>query len=143
MADTLSSAERSRLMGSVRSKNTKPEMAVRRLVHHLGYRYRLHGKNLPGSPDLVFSGRRTVIFVHGCFWHRHPGCRDASTPKTNVEFWERKFGENIARDCRNEKMLGQAGWRVLVVWECEIADLEKLKDKIVNFLDAAKSVHGT
>ena len=117
-------------------------MAVRRLVHRLGYRYRLHGKNLPGSPDLVFPGRKAVIFVHGCFWHRHPECRDASMPKTNMEFWERKFGENVARDCRNEKMLGQTGWRVLVIWECEIADPEKLKDKIVNFLDATKSIHG-
>lgn len=134
MADILSPSERSRLMASIGPKDTKPEMIVRRLVFKLGYRYRLHRKDLPGRPDLVFPGRKAVIFVHGCFWHRHPGCRDASVPKSNVEFWERKFRENVDRDARNIAALEEAGWRVLVIWECETVDIDALRRMVKAFL---------
>lgn len=95
-------------------------MAVRRAAHRLGYRFRLHRRSLPGRPDLVFPSRRAAIFVHGCFWHRHGGCRKASTPKTRVEFWEAKFARNVERDAEVQQRLRAAGWRVLVIWECEI-----------------------
>lgn len=137
MTDILSPEERSRLMASVRSKDTKPEMRVRKLVHGLGFRYRLHGKPLPGSPDLVLPKYKSVIFVHGCYWHRHPGCKEASMPKTNAEFWQRKFEENITRDRRNLDDLNQLGWRSLVVWECETENLGSLSGRITDFLRAS------
>src|SRR5690606_22283718 len=114
--DALSAAQRSELMSRVRSRDTRPELRVRRLTHRLGYRYRLHRRDLPGSPDLVFPGRRSVVFVHGCFWHRHPGCRNTRTPKSRVEFWTRKFADNVARDERNQAELRALGWRHLVIW---------------------------
>ena len=137
MIDTLTPAARSERMGRIRGKNTKPEMLVRRLVHGLGYRYRLHDKRLPGSPDLVFRGRRKVIFVHGCFWHRHPdpNCKLARMPKSRQDFWKPKLEGNRDRDERNRIMLNLEGWRELVVWECECGQVEHLKNKIRECLD--------
>lgn len=123
-------------MGRVRSRDTAPEMLVRRLTYALGYRYRLHGKNLPGKPDLVFRSRRKVIFVHGCFWHRHPGCALARLPKSRQEFWLPKLETNRQRDLKAESALQEIGWAVLTIWECELGDTDKVKDRIKEFLDA-------
>lgn len=133
--DALSVEQRSELMSRVRSRDTRPELRVRRLTHRLGYRYRLHRRDLPGSPDLVFPGRRSVVFVHGCFWHRHPGCRNTRTPKSRVEFWTRKFADNVARDERNQAELSALGWRHLIIWECETADTAGLAQRIIEFLE--------
>ncbi|MCJ2084301.1 very short patch repair endonuclease [Methylobacterium sp. J-090] len=122
-------------MGRIKGKDTKPEMIVRRLAHRLGYRFRLHRRDLPGSPDLVFPSRRKVVFVHGCFWHRHPGCRRASTPSTRRTFWQAKFDRNVERDIRQEIELMAAGWEVLVIWECETRDLNRLNSALINFLE--------
>lgn len=132
--DGIISPQRSALMRRVRRKDTKPEMVVRRLVHSIGGRYRLHRKDLPGSPDLVFPGRRKVIFVHGCFWHRHEGCRLASSPKTRSEFWEGKFLRNQERDQRAIEHLKILGWGTLIIWECETRMPERLSDMIRDFL---------
>lgn len=107
-------------MAGIRSRDTSPEMKVRRLLHRHGFRYRLHQKDLPGKPDLVLPRYRLCIFVHGCFWHRHPGCRFATTPSTHPEFWQSKFDQNVARDTRNKNALLTMGWRVLELWECGI-----------------------
>jgi len=117
-------------MRSIRQKGTAPEMVVRRIAHAIGARYRLHHKDLPGRPDLVFPSRRLCIFVHGCFWHRHPGCRLASSPGSNVEFWQEKFARNVERDARKENELRAAGWRVEIVWECETRDPVLLKERL-------------
>lgn len=111
--------KRSLIMRSVRGKDTSPELKVRSALHRAGYRFRLHRKGMPGSPDIVLPSRRAVVFVHGCFWHRHAGCRAASNPSTRADFWAEKFSSNIARDCRNRADLERAGWSVYVVWECE------------------------
>ena len=116
------SEQRSRNMSAIKSKNTKPEIAVRKLLHSMGYRFRLHRKDLPGSPDIVLPKYKTVIFVHGCFWHRHENCKYATTPKTRKEFWEKKFRENINRDKLNQENLSSKGWKIIIVWECEIKD---------------------
>lgn len=123
-------------MSRVRGKDTSPELTVRRLVHALGYRFRLHRRDLPGSPDLVFPSRRKVIFVHGCFWHRHPdpGCKLARMPKSRQEFWEPKLEGNRARDLRNEAALRGLGWDVLTIWECELRDRASLENKVGTFL---------
>jgi DNA mismatch endonuclease (patch repair protein) len=113
------SAARRALMGRVRQEHTAPEVAVRRALHAKGYRFRLHRRDLPGSPDIVLPRHRTAIFVHGCFWHRHPDCRGASTPKTNCEYWHQKFSANVMRDARAADELVKAGWKVAIVWECE------------------------
>lgn len=134
MIDTVSPDRRSEIMRAVRQKNTHPEMIVRRMAYALGVRYRLHSKNLPGRPDLVFPGRSLCIFVHGCFWHRHPGCRLASTPASNVDFWSEKFLRNVERDERKENELRNAGWRVETIWECETRDLTKLREKLKKLL---------
>jgi DNA mismatch endonuclease, patch repair protein len=110
---------RSRIMRSVGRASTGPELAVRRALHALGYRFRLHRRDLPGTPDVVLPRRKIVIFVHGCFWHRHEGCSKATSPKTRKEFWTTKFAQNVARDRRNETELRNQGWRVLTVWECQ------------------------
>lgn len=133
--DSLTPAQRSERMSRVKSKDTKPEVRVRRLVHSLGYRYRLHSQKLPGCPDLVFGGRRKAIFVHGCFWHRHPGCKNTRLPKSKLDFWKSKLEENRKRDLRNQETLRQLGWEYLVVWECETRDVERLTKKIVEFLE--------
>lgn len=132
--DALSPAQRSALMARIGPKDSKPEMAVRRLLHRFGYRYRLHRRDLSGTPDIVFPSRRKVVFVHGCFWHRHPGCKAASTPKTRPEFWQRKFRDNIERDTRKIVQLSEQGWEALVVWSCEVGDTEMLMVKLQDFL---------
>ncbi len=132
--DIVSPEKRSQMMAGIKGKNTRPEMLVRRLVHGMGYRYRLHRKDLPGSPDLVFPRLRKVIFVHGCFWHRHHGCRFAYTPKSNKQFWLQKLESNTRRDARVLKSLDDLGWDVLVVWECEVSDLPSLSQKLASFL---------
>jgi DNA mismatch endonuclease (patch repair protein) len=132
--DLLTSDQRSRLMSRVRYKDTRPELLVRRLVYKMGFRYRLHRSDLPGCPDLAFSKTHRVVFVHGCFWHRHKGCKLASSPKTRTEFWERKFNSNIARDERTQGALASLGWSVLVVWECETRRPSELAEKLNAFL---------
>lgn len=120
MADTVDESTRSRIMASVKAKNTRPELALRKALHALGFRFRLHRKGLPGTPDLVFSKYRAVVFVHGCYWHRHEGCRYASVPATRVDFWNEKFRANVERDRKTLEALAEAGWRTAIVWECAL-----------------------
>nr|CBA30138.1 XorII very short patch repair endonuclease [Curvibacter putative symbiont of Hydra magnipapillata] len=124
--DVFSPSKRREVMQAIRGKNTMPERLVRSMAHRLGLRFRLHGRNLPGRPDLVLAKHRTVIFVHGCFWHRHD-CKLATTPKTRPEFWASKFQANVDRDRRNKALLQEQGWRVVEVWECETRDAEALE----------------
>lgn len=124
MTDVVNRATRSRMMSGIRGRDTKPEMVVRKYLHAAGLRFRLAPKNLSGKPDIVLPKYRTVVFVHGCFWHRHERCRYATTPATNVDFWLNKFKANIARDKRTYDLLTEAGWRVLVIWECETTTLK-------------------
>lgn len=119
MTDIVSPERRSAIMRSVRHKNTSPEILVRQAAHRLGLRFRLHHSSLPGRPDLVMWKWRTVVFVNGCFWHRHTGCKRTTTPKSNIEFWEKKFQDNAARDVANYARLTAMGWRVIVIWQCE------------------------
>lgn len=135
MTDRISEARRSWNMSRIRGKDTKPEIAVRSMLHKLGYRFRLHRNDLPGRPDIVLPSRKTVIMVHGCYWHRHPGCRYAYSPKSRVDFWENKFAENIARDHRNMDELQSIGWRALVVWECELREPDELKKRLKDELN--------
>jgi DNA mismatch endonuclease, patch repair protein len=132
--DILSPARRSQLMGRIRGKDTKPELIVRRAAHRLGYRFRLHVKNLPGSPDLVFRSRNVALFVHGCFWHRHAGCPYCYTPKSNIQFWREKFKKNVIRDKRVRTGLEGMGWHVAVIWECEAADSDSLRKRLKELL---------
>ena len=136
--DTVTPERRSEIMSRVRSAGMRPEMAVRRLVHGLGYRYRLHSSQLPGRPDLVFAARRKVIFVHGCFWHRHPGCHLARTPKSRVDFWHAKLDGNRNRDLLTQRKLCQLGWRWLVIWECELKELDSVAKRLTWFLEGPK-----
>ena len=138
--DTVSPERRSEIMARVRGRDTRPEMAIRRLLHSLGYRYRLHDKRLPGRPDLVFALRRKVIFVHGCFWHRHPACDLARTPKSRVEFWRTKLDGNRQRDLANQGTLRSLGWRFFVVWECELTNLDSVTERLVEFLEGRREV---
>lgn len=135
--DTLTPAQRSKRMGRVKSRDTTPEWTVRRLLHGLGYRYRLHAKELPGRPDIVFRSRKKAIFVHGCFWHQHPepGCPLARRPKSRHEFWSAKFEANIARDAVVIERLAQLGWKVLLVWECQLRDTDALREQLREFLE--------
>lgn len=133
--DFLSASERSELMSRVRGKNTKPELLVRRLVKELGYRFRLHNPSLPAHPDLVFPTKRKVILVHGCFWHRHPHCSKATSPRSHVAFWRKKFQQNRARDRRNLLELRKLGWDALVLWECETRSPEQLRFRIYTYLE--------
>ena len=135
--DTLSVRQRSERMSRVYSKDTKPEMRVRRLVHGMGYRHRLHAKDLPGRPDLVFRPRRKAIFVHGCFWHRHEGCSRNRMPKSpeRREYWRTKLNGNVQRDRRHLDALEIMGWRTLVVWECETTASDRLSERLRSFLD--------
>lgn len=132
MVDTLTVEQRSALMAKIRGVDTKPELFVRKALYARGYRYRLHGRDLPGRPDIVFRKRRSVVFVHGCFWHRH-GCKKTTHPKSRQEYWQEKFANNIARDQRNQAQLADGGWRVFVVWECEIED-DELLERLAAFL---------
>ncbi len=128
--DKLSPKHRSWNMGRIKSVNTSPELIVRKLLHSMGYRFRLHRKNLPGTPDIVLPKFRTVIEVRGCYWHRHTGCSDTTTPKTNTAFWVDKFKKTIARDKRNLVEIRKLGWKVIVIWQCEIKNLHLLKAKL-------------
>ena len=139
MTDTVSKEQRSRIMSRIPQRDTKPEWTTRRLLHRMGYRYRLHCRDLPGKPDIVFKRKRKVIFVHGCFWHRHDSekCRSSGAPKSNTEYWATKFRRNVARDQLNRRSLEEQGWEVLVVWECETKELELLPDRMMRFLEGA------
>jgi len=137
MVDNLSPVERSSLMRRVRGKDTKPEIAVRRVAHALGYRFRLHRRDLPGSPDIVFPKLRKAIFVHGCYWHRHD-CKKATVPKSNVSFWQNKFEANIERDRRNLVSLSEMGWLTMIVWQCETEKEENIAEMISNFLGSTQ-----
>lgn len=136
MADKLTSERRSANMARIRAKNTKPEITVRRIAHSLGYRFRLHRKDLPGKPDLVFPGRRAVIFVHGCFWHGHPdpACKEAVPPKSRLDYWLPKLSRNKERDASNVQALEAAGWRILIVWECGTKDAAAVAMRLHEFL---------
>ena len=133
--DTMSPAERSERMSRIRSKDTKPELMVRRLVHGLGFRYRLHGRDLPGNPDLVFPSRGKIIFVHGCFWHRHGTCKNTRWPKSKLDFWRPKLEQNERRDKSNKRRLNRLGWRVLVVWELPLDRVPALTARLCAFLE--------
>ncbi len=122
MIDVVDQATRSRMMSSIRSRNTGPEVALRSALHRLGFRFRLHRAGLPGRPDIVLPRHDAVVFVHGCFWHRHPGCRLAYTPRSRQDFWELKFAANVDRDARQRAALLEGGWRVAVVWECAMRE---------------------
>jgi len=142
MTDNVSTAKRSELMAGIKGKNTKPELIVRRLLHSRGYRFRLHGKNIPGKPDLVLKKYSTVIFVHGCFWHGHNDCKLFRIPKSRTEFWFNKIKNNIDRDCRQVAKLKEDGWKVLVIWECAIRNkksdaLAFLVDRIGEYLSGS------
>ncbi len=137
--DTLPPEKRSWLMGLVRSKDTNPEIVVRRIVYALGFRYRLHGKSLPGRPAIVFAGRRSVIFVNGCFWHQHNACNRAKRPGTRAEYWASKLDRNIERDRRNLLQLRRRGWRVMTIWECQLRNPQGVSRKIARFLNGVKS----
>jgi DNA mismatch endonuclease (patch repair protein) len=136
VADVVDSATRSRMMAGIRGKNTKPEKLLRTALHATGFRYRIHESKLPGKPDLVFPKYRAVVLVHGCYWHRHPGCWWNTSPSSNVEFWLKKFSENSERDARNIAQLRNLGWRVAVVWECgfRIGSKEKVASSVGNWL---------
>ncbi len=134
MADVLTPDQRRRNMQAIRGRDTKPEMFVRRLVHKMGYRFRLHRKDLPGRPDLVLPQHRRVIYVHGCYWHVHTCRWGQVVPKTNAKFWATKRAGNVERDKNNRKEIESLGWSVLVVWECETREAETLRDRLAEFL---------
>lgn len=134
--DKFTSEKRSWIMAQVKSLHTKPEKVVRSLLHRLGYRFRLFRKDLPGTPDIVLPKYKTVIFVHGCFWHRHKGCTKASMPASNKAYWERKFLNNVKRDEKNRSLLEMEGWRVVVIWECELKNIDALSQKLTTILTA-------
>ena len=129
-ADIVTPEQRSKIMSMIKGKNTKPEMLVRSVCHELGLRYRLHRKDLPGKPDLVFPKHRLCIFVHGCFWHRHPGCKYAYTPKSRLNFWLPKLAKNVERDIDAQQTLIARGWRVVIIWECHTKNREVLRTEI-------------
>lgn len=134
MTDSVPSSVRSQIMARVRSKGMKPEMKVRRVLHGLGYRYRLHRDDLPGKPDLAFLSRRMVVFVNGCFWHSHCGCSRVRIPATNRKYWTDKLNKNRNRDEHNVRLLKESGWRVVVVWECQLRDMRAVTNRLVAFL---------
>ena len=146
MIDIVDSRRRSELMAGIRGYDTAPELAVRRIAHRMGLRFRLHRRDLPGRPDLAFPKHRLAVFVHGCFWHRHEGCRYAYTPKSRVAFWMKKFAGNVARDRRQEAALRALGWRVLVIWECEVRNEDDVARRLTatvhgGSLDSARTNH--
>jgi DNA mismatch endonuclease (patch repair protein) len=134
VADHLSRKARSANMAAIRSKDTSPEIAIRKMVYALGYRYRLHDWKLPGKPDLVFPSRKKAIFVHGCFWHRHNGCSRATVPQTRSVFWETKLSGNVRRDLRNRRLLRELDWKVFTAWQCELKKPTKLRRRLDEFL---------
>ena len=139
MIDVVDPKTRSKMMSGIRGKDTRPEMLVRSGLHRNGFRFRLHDRKLPGSPDLVLRKYSAAVFVHGCYWHRHAGCRYATTPATRPEFWQDKFDDNVARDCRHQQLLRAAGWRVFVVWECALR--RNADEAITQLAEALKDPH--
>lgn len=139
MSDIVSQKKRTEMMSSVKQKNTKPELLLRKMLHKHGFRFRLHDKKLPGTPDIIMPKYKTVIFVHGCFWHQHKGCRKSRRPTSNVGFWNSKLDKNIERDKTKSEALKKLGWKVLVIWECELKEseilLKNLKKKLLNERD--------
>ncbi len=134
MTDVHTPEQRRRNMAAIRSKNTKPEMLVRSLVHRMGFRFRLHRRDLPGTPDIVFPKLRKIVFIHGCYWHMH-NCRFGIViPKTRAKFWQAKRQSNVDRDKRNRRLLKTAGWDVLVIWECQLRDLDRTQIRLLDFL---------
>lgn len=131
MVDNVTSEKRSWIMSKVQSKNTRPELAVRSILHRLGLRFRLDGRSFPGNPDIVLAKYRALVFVNGCFWHQHTGCSRATIPKTNREFWQNKFRSNKLRDRRNMRQAKKLGWKTVVVWECQLKDTEALKKRLI------------
>lgn len=127
-------------MAGIRTRDTAPELSVRRIAHRMGLRFRLHRKDLPGRPDLVFSRHRLAVFVHGCFWHQHDGCRFAHVPKSRVAFWVDKFAKNVARDRRNIESLRELGWRVGVIWECETGNEDAVRVRLAGLVDPERPV---
>ena len=142
MVDIFDVEKRSEIMSRIRGRNTRPELVVRRIAHALGFRFRLHRRDLPGCPDIVFPRYRAVILVHGCFWHRHPECKYAYSPKTRIQFWEEKFKGNVVRDRRNELALSDLGWRTMVIWECETKDHAAVAERIASFLRGTRPEGG-
>lgn len=136
--DIVTRKQRSRMMSGIKGKNTKPERLLRSALHKLGFRFRIQQKDLPGKPDIVLPKYKTIIFVHGCFWHRHPGCKYAYTPKSNIEFWTNKLDGNVVRDGLTKKALEDMGWRVLIVWECEIKSLLENDSNLRNIITIEK-----
>jgi len=136
MAHSSNMMDRSALMSRIRGRDTKPELVVRSLLHRMGYRFRLCRRDLPGSPDIVLPRHGMVVFVHGCFWHRHKGCKGATSPKSNVGFWQDKFAANVERDARNRRDLRCLSWKVVTVWECQTRDLAKLEAMLRRKLDS-------
>lgn len=134
MADVFTAKERSRIMARVRGKDTAPELAIRSMVHRLGYRFRLHQRKLPGNPDIVLPCHKKIILVHGCFWHGHKRCKHAARPKSNRRYWNKKIDRNIERDRRNRRKLRAMGWDVLTLWECDIKNIEGAAQEIRRFL---------
>jgi len=141
--DTMTKRQRSRLMSRIRSKDTTPEMATRSILRKMGYRYRLHRRDLPGTPDIAIGRLKAIIDVRGCFWHRHKGCRLASEPSTNVKFWTDKFARNVSRDRRNTRQWAKLGWKAVVLWECELNDPKSVAKKLKRFLDGREKLHLT
>ncbi|MGO7997856.1 very short patch repair endonuclease [Rhizobium ruizarguesonis] len=138
--DRITAERRSANMRQIKSKGMKPELLVRRLVHSMGFRFRLHRADLPGKPDLVFASRKKVIFVHGCFWHQHPECKHAHTPRSNSDYWLPKLSRNVARDAIAQEHLQEAGWKVLTIWECELKDSETTASRLNEFLGGTRSL---
>ena len=126
-------------MSRIRSGNTKPELLVRSLLHRMGYRFRLHRKDLPGKPDIVLPKHKAVIFIHGCFWHHHDGCKYAYIPKTRQEFWRAKFKSNVERDKKVKKQLKEKNWRILVIWECELSNIESIIKRLKDYLNKERT----
>lgn len=137
MPDVFPADTRSRIMSKVRGKDTAPEKAVRSMLHRAGFRFRLHRRDLPGKPDIVLPKYKTVIFVHGCFWHQHTGCPAARRPSSNTDYWDKKLDANVNRDIENKRRLRGLGWQVMVVWECQIKSHAKLKDRLASALHSA------
>lgn len=136
--DKVSPEKRSWTMAQVKGRNTGPEKVVRSLLHRMGYRFRIQRADLPGKPDIVLPKYRTVIFVHGCFWHRHPGCKRATTPTSNATYWDKKFARTVARDAKNQKELEALGWHVLIVWECELKYLPALQVRLSDYFNTLR-----
>jgi DNA mismatch endonuclease, patch repair protein len=135
MPDTFNSEKRSEIMSRIKGKNSKPELLVRSLIHRLGYRFRVHVNDLPGKPDVVLKRHKKAVFVHGCFWHGHKGCARSKRPSTNTEFWNLKLSKNTLRDAANQRLLKEAGWSILVIWQCETRDHAALEETLKRFLE--------